>query len=131
MNILLGVLLLFALLSGGVAVMQAVAINRLVPAGAPAWRGWLFSWWRFEAVAARAGLGGETQAAIYKRAVIACLAFVIAGLILSGWVVNARKPDAAAAVDYKINDGRVLPAVAVTINSRSVAKMPDAAVLES
>ncbi len=38
-----------------------------------------------------AGLSGEVQAAIYKRAVIACLAFVILGLILSGWAVDQRR----------------------------------------
>ncbi len=79
----------------------------------------------------RAGLGGETQAAVYKRSVIACLAFVIAGLILSGWVVNERKADQTVAVEQKINDGRVLPASAFNLNSRSLALMPDAAVLES
>ena len=88
MSILLGVIMLFALLSALLAAGQAVSISRLAAAGGPSWRDWLFGWWRFERIAAWAGLSGEVQAAIYKRAVIACLIFVILGLILSGWVVN-------------------------------------------
>ena len=95
MTILLGVVLLFAALSAVLAAMQATAISRLAPAGQ--WRGWLFGWWRFAEIEQRAGLAGESQAAIYKRAVIATLVFVVLGLILSGWAVNERPSGAAEA----------------------------------
>ncbi|SMQ64798.1 hypothetical protein SAMN06295905_1063 [Devosia lucknowensis] len=82
MNVLLGVVLLFAVLSAVLAAVQAVAISRMAQAGE--WRGWLFGWWRFADVEQRAGLAGEAQAAIYKRAVIAFVVFVLLGLLLSG-----------------------------------------------
>ena len=133
MSILLGVIMLFALLSGLLAAGQAVAISRIAPASGFGWREWLFGWWRFERIAAHAGLTGEVQAAIYKRAVIACLVFIILGLILSGWVVNQRpvveNGNAAAA---PLNDWRVLPArLAENFEIRRVATMPGATVLES
>lgn len=131
MSILLGVIMLFALLSALLAAGQAIAISRLAAASGPSWREWLFGWWRFERVAGWAGLSGEVQAAIYKRAVIACLVFVILGLILSGWVVNQRQ--APVATSALINDWRVLPAAqfAEQFELRRVAPMPGTTILES
>ena len=131
MTILLGVIALFALLSAAVAVVQAMAISKLSPAGK--WQDWTFGWWRFDAIAARAGLSGEEQAAIYKRAVIACLVFVIAGLLLSGWASSQRAiATSTAAVQHKMTDWRVLPArFAETNLLRRVATMPGATILES
>jgi hypothetical protein len=131
MSTLLGVIMLFALLSALLAAGQAIAISRLAAASGPSWREWLFGWWRFERVAGWAGLSGEVQAAIYKRAVIACLAFVILGLILSGWVVNQRQ--APVATSALVNDWRVLPAArfAEQFELRRVAPMPGATILES
>ena len=131
MSILLGVIMLFALLSAILAAGQAIAISRLAAASGPSWREWLFGWWRFERVAGWAGLSGEVQAAIYKRAVIACLVFVILGLILSGWVVNQRQ--ATVATSALINDWRVLPAAqfAEQFELRRVAPMPGTTILES
>ena len=133
MGILLGVIMLFALLSAVLAAGQAVAISRLAAASGPSWREWLFSWWRFERVAGWAGLSGEVQAAIYKRAVIACLVFVTLGLILSGWVVNQRQAAEPAAASVLINDWRVLPAAqfAEQFELRRVAPMPGTTILES
>ncbi|PXA98936.1 hypothetical protein DMC47_06200 [Nostoc sp. 3335mG] len=133
MGILLGVILLFALLSGILAGTQAVAINRIAPVTGADWREWLFGWWRFEKIAARAGLTGEVQAAIYKRAVIACLVFVIVGLILSGWAVNQRGAASSLdAAEVPLNDWRVLPArLAEHFELRRVALMPGNTILES
>lgn len=114
MSILLGVVLLFAVLSGAVAAVQAVAINR-VPAGQ--WRGWLLGWWRFGEIEQRAGSAEASRVNIYKRAVIACLIFVVFGLILSGWATSQR------------SDGGL--AAATNLNLRSVATMPGATSLES
>ena len=130
MTILLGVVLLFAALSAAVAAVQATAIARLAPEGQ--WRGWLFGWWRFAEVEQRAGLAGEAQAAIYKRAVIATVAFVILGLVLSGWVVNQRPDGAAEAAPKKLNGWRIDTA-ALNPNSsiRPLASMPGAIPVES
>lgn len=133
MSILLGVIMLFALLSAVLAAGQAIAISRLAAASGPGWREWLFGWWRFERVSGWAGLSGEVQAAIYKRAVIACLAFVILGLILSGWAVNQRQSMAPVADAVPLNDWRVLPAAqfAEQFELRRVAPMPGTTILES
>ncbi|SFV31929.1 hypothetical protein SAMN05216456_1496 [Devosia crocina] len=133
MSILLGVVMLFALLSGLLAAGQAMAISRMAAASGASWRDWLFGWWRFEQIAHRAGLSGEVQAALYKRAVIACIAFVILGLILSGWAVNERQGSAAIeAAETPITDWRVLPArLAEQLELRRVATMPGATILES
>jgi hypothetical protein len=130
MTILLGVVLLFAALSAVMAALQAVAISRLAPRGQ--WRGWLFGWWRFAEVEQRAGLAGEAQAAIYKRAVIATVAFVIIGLVLSGWVVNQR-PDGAAAAEPKTLNGRRIDTAAQSPDFllRPVAPAPGAFSVES
>ena len=130
MSILLGVVALFAVLSAVIAAGQAVAICRLAPPSG--WRDWAFGWWRFDAIEARAGLSGEVQAAIYKRAVIACIAFVILGLILSGWAANQRPAGTASLAPQKINDWRVLPArYADNLMLRPAAPLPGAALLES
>ena len=130
MTILLGVILLFAALSAVLAGVQAMAISRLAPEGR--WRGWLFGWWRFAEVEQRAGLAGEAQAAIYKRAVIATVAFVILGLILSGWTVNQRPSGAAEAVPKKFNGWRIdYAAYSPNFLLRPVAPMPGAFPVES
>lgn len=130
MSMLLGVILLFAILSGLLAAGQGVAISRLPSAGGPGPREWLFGWWRFDRVSSWAGLAGEVQAAIYKRAVIAFMVFMVLGLILSGWAVNHRAPAAVSAATN--NDWRVLPArLAENFEIRRVATMPGATVLES
>ncbi len=131
MTILLGVIALFAILSAAIAVVQAVTISKLSPAGK--WQDWTFGWWRFDAIATRAGLSGEEPVAIYKRAVIACLVFVISGLLLSGWASSQRaNATSTAAMQHKMTDWRVLPArFAETNLLRRVANMPGATILES
>ena len=133
MSILLGVIMLFALLSALLAAGQAVAISRMASPSGANWRDWLFGWWRFERVTGWAGLRGEVQAAIYKRAVIACLVFVILGLILSGWVVNNRQGSGAVEVaNAPITDWCVLPArLAEHFEIRRAAPMPGIIILES
>lgn len=130
MTILLGVVLLFAVLSAGLAAAQAMAISRLAP-GAP-WRGWLFGWWRFAEVEGRAGSAGASTFAVYKRAVIATLAFVILGLVLSGWVVNQRPAGAAQIEQKKLNGWRIdTAALNQNPSIRPLATMPGAILLES
>jgi hypothetical protein len=133
MGILLGVIMLFALLSGLLAAGQAVAISRMASVSGPSLSDWVFGWWRFDRIASWAGLSGEVQAAIYKRAVIGCLVFVILGLILSGWVANRQAPVEINASSAPINDWRVLPAAqfAEQFELRRVAPMPGTTILES
>ena len=130
MTILLGVIVLFAVLSAVMAAAQAMAISRLAPSGA--WRGWLFGWWRFAEVERLAGLACAAQAGIYKRAVIATVAFVLLGLILSGWVVNQRPNGATDISSKKFNGWRVDTAV-LNLNSsiRPMVSMPGAIPVES
>jgi hypothetical protein len=99
----------------------------------PSLSDWVFGWWRFDRIASWAGLSGEVQAAIYKRAVIGCLVFVILGLILSGWVANRQAPVEINASSAPINDWRVLPAAqfAEQFELRRVAPMPGTTILES
>jgi hypothetical protein len=130
MNIVLGVIVLFAILAAVMAAVQALAISKLAPAGQ--WRGWLAGWWRFAEVEQRAGLAGEAQAAIYKRAVIIALVFVVLGLILSGWVVNQRPSGAAEAAPNKLNGWRIdTAALNHDYIFRPMATMPGANSLES
>ena len=132
MSILLGVILLFALLSGGLAAGQAIAISRMATVSGPKMKDWLFGWWRFERISGWAGLSGEVQAAIYKRAVIACLAFIILGMLLSGWVVSQRGAASVATTAALSNDWRAPPAdFAEQFELRRVAPMPGATILES
>jgi hypothetical protein len=125
MSILLGVVLLFAALCAAVAAVQAVAINRVAPAGP--WRGWLLGWWRFGEITQRAGHSAAAQAGIYKRAVIACVVFVVFGLLLSGWAANQRAVATASlnAFDPVFDTAGLVP------NLRPVAPMPGATSLES
>jgi hypothetical protein len=130
MTIVLGVILLFAVLSAAMAAAQAAAISKLAPT--EAWRGWLFGWWRFAEIERRAGLAGEAQAGIYKRAVIAAIAFAVLGLILSGWMVNQRVGGTADMALKKLNGWRI-DAAALTPHSsiRPLASMPGAILVES
>lgn len=130
MTILLGVVLLFAVLSGAAAAAQAVAINRVAPAGE--WRGWILGWWRFGEVERRAGTAGAQQFGIYKRAVIACVAFVLLGLILSGWAANQRSMAVAILTNSDFIGQRFDTAGLIDHSYfRSVASMPGAISLES
>lgn len=132
MSILLAVIMLFALLSGGLAAGQAIAISRMATVSGPTFKDWLFGWWRFERISGWAGLSGEVQAAIYKRAIVACLVFVILGMILSGWVVNQRGAAGGVPTAAAITDWRVLPAdFAEQFELRRVAPMPGDTILES
>jgi len=130
MSILLGVVLLFAVLCAAIAAAQAVAISRVAPR--TEWRGWLLGWWRFGEISQRAGLSASAQAGIYKRSVIACVVFVIFGLVLSGWAINQRN-ETTAALDQQIPFGLRTDAARLTDNPhlRPVAPMPGALSLES
>jgi hypothetical protein len=131
MSILLGVLVLFALLTLALAVQQAMVISRLAPTSERLGSFFPLGWWKFGQLEAKAGAAAAPHLAIYKRAVIAFLIFLLAGLILSGWVVN-RQPSAPAAEAATLNDWRVLPAhfASNTVDPRRAAPMPGA-LLES
>jgi len=132
MSILLGVIALFAILSLVVAAIQAAAIVRLAPAGERLGSYMLLGWWKFGQIEQKAGPAAAQPLAIYKRAVIAFIVFLLVGLILSGWAVN-QAPVSAATTSSLINDPRVIPAeFALNTDLRRVATMPGAPkILES
>ena len=88
MSVLLGVILLFAVLTLVVAVMQAVAIIRLAPPSAQLAGFMPLGWFKFRELELRAGPDAAQPLNIYKRAVIAFLVFLALGLVLSGWTVS-------------------------------------------
>ena len=129
MSVLLGVILLFAVLTLVVAVMQAVAIVRGAPAGENLAGFMPLGWWKFRQLEAKAGAAAAHPLNIYKRAVVAFIVFLLLGLILSGWAINQAPASAQTAL---INDWRVIPAEFAHIpDLRRVAAMPGAIILES
>nr|WP_295886791.1 hypothetical protein [uncultured Devosia sp.] len=134
MSILLGVIALFAILSLVVAAMQAVAIVRLAPAGERLGSYMLLGWWKFGQLEQKAGPAAAEHMAIYKRATIVFIVFIVLGVALSGWAVNQRPAPASASAEPRlINDPRVIPAqFALNTDLRRVATMPGAPkILES
>ena len=133
MNILLGVIGLFAVLCWIVAMVQAVTMVRLAAAERRSWTDWLFGWWKFDAIRKMAGAAGSTHATIYQRAVIAFVFFVVLGIILSSVAMSqASRTAQDAAQTGLINDPRVIPAqFAFNTDNRRVATMPGALMLES
>jgi hypothetical protein len=128
MSILLGVIALFAILSLVVAAIQAVAIVRLAPAGERLGSYMLLGWWKFGQLEQKAGPAAAEHIAIYKRAVIAFIVFIVLGVALSGWAINQRPAPASASAEPRlINDPRVIPAqFALNTDLRRVATMPGA-----
>jgi len=129
MNVLLGVISLFALLSLVVAVFQGMAVLRLAPAHERLASFMPLGWWKFRQLATKAGPAAAEPLNIYKRAVIAFLVFLVLGVILSGWTVNQRPAPASVAaltsqpidtIDFAFSSDR-----------RRAAMMPGAQLLES
>jgi hypothetical protein len=134
MSILLGVIALFAILSLIVAAMQAVAMVRVAPASERLGSYMLLGWWKFGQLEQKAGPAAAEHVAIYKRAAIAFIVFIVLGVALSGWAVNqSPAPASASAEPGLINDPRVIPAqFALNTDLRRVATMPGAPkILES
>lgn len=122
MSVLLGVIMLFAILSAVVAVVQAIAITRLAPASEQIASFFPLGWWKFSKLDAKAGPQAAVPLAIYKRAVIAFLIFLVLGLALSGWSANRPAPAESTTALLQSNP---------EISARRVAAMPGAPSLES
>ena len=129
MSILLGVILLFAVLTLVVAVMQAVAIVRVAPASERLAGFMPLGWWKFRQLEQKAGPAAAAPLNIYKRAVIAFLVFLLLGVVLSGWAVNQRPTPATAALGT--DTSIVRSEFAFNTDLRRVATMPGALFLES
>ena len=130
MSVLLGVIVLFAIVTLFVAVQQAMAMVRVAPKNAQLASFLPLGWWKFAALEAKAGPDAASYLTIYKRAVIAFLVFLVLGLILSGFSVN-RSADITTA-QSSISDLRVSAQLAFTqFPARRVAAMPGAPSLES
>ena len=120
MTFLLAAISLFALLSGILAAGQARTITQMA---AMKGQDWLFGWWRFDAIAAKAGLAGEEHAAAYKRSVIAFVVFLVLGLLLSGWIASQQNAvPATVSANATINDGGFCPPD--TLNNSRFAEWP-------
>ncbi|WEK06245.1 MAG: hypothetical protein P0Y65_08375 [Candidatus Devosia phytovorans] len=127
MSVLLGVILLFMVLTLVVAVLQAVAIIRVAPASENLAGFMPLGWWKFRQLAQKAGPAAAQPLNIYKRAVIAFVVFLLLGLALSSWSVNRPATPAETAM---IDHGRAVPAFHFDL--RRVALMPGAQnILES
>ena len=129
MSILLGVILLFAVLTLVVAVMQAVAIVRVAPASERLAGFMPLGWWKFRQLEQKAGPAAAAPLNIYKRAVVAFLVFLLLGVVLSGWAVNQQPASAAAALGT--DTSIVRSEFAFNTDLRRVATMPGALFLES
>jgi hypothetical protein len=129
MSVLLGVTVLFAVLTLVVAGMQVAALLRLAPASARLGSFLPLGWWKFAQIEQMAGPAAAAPVNIYKRAVVAFIVFLVMGLILSGWAVN-QAPASQSAAARPINDPRVIPAhFALNFDLRRVATMPGAPIL--
>ncbi len=126
MSVLLGVVLLFAVLSLIAAAVQAKAMVRLAPAGERLASFMPLGWWKFRQLESKAGPAASAHVSIYKRAVIAFLVFLVLGLVLSGWSAGQRPAPATALLD-------VSSASQFAFNTEisRVATMPGAPILES
>ena len=129
MSILLGVILLFAVLTLVVAVMQAVAIVRLAPTSERLAGFMPLGWWKFRQLEQKAGPAAAAPLNIYKRAVVAFLVFLLLGVVLSGWAVNQQPASATAALGT--DTSIVRSEFAFNTDLRRVATMPGALFLES
>jgi len=109
MSILLGVILLFALLTLVIAVMQAVAMVRLAPASADLAGFMPLGWWKFRQLEQRAGPAAAEKLRIYKRAVVAFLVFLVLGLVLSFWSMNQSRSDATLAFTADLSRAATMP----------------------
>jgi hypothetical protein len=126
MSVLLGVILLFAVLSLVVAATQAAAMVRQAPANERLGAFMPLGWWKFRQIEGKAGPGAAERLNIYKRAVIAFLVFLVLGVVLSGWSLNQRPALQSAGITPVSADG-----FAFVSPFRRVAPMPGAPVLES
>ena len=111
MQILAGIVALFAILSLALAIREAIAIVRLSPASTGLRNYFLLGWWKFGEIEARIGPEAQPHLMIYKRSAIAFVTFVIIGLVLGGVSSNmASRAATVAERDAPINDISVLPA---------------------
>jgi len=110
MQILAGIVALFAILSLALAIREAVAIVRLSPASTGLGNYFLLGWWKFGELEARIGPDAQPHMMIYKRSAIAFVVFVIIGVVLGGLSSNLASHAATVAERTTPNDISVLPA---------------------
>jgi hypothetical protein len=126
MSVLLGVILLFAVLSLVAAAVQASAMLRLAPAHEQLDSFMPLGWWKFGQLERKAGPAAAPHLLIYKRAVIAFVVFLLLGLALSGWTVNRQQGSGSASLE-----GRPLIQTADLYLFSRVALVPGAPTLRS
>ena len=129
MSILLGVIVVFALLTLAVAIRQAATIVWLAPAHENLAGFMPLGWWKFRQLEQKAGPAAAQPLSIYKRAVVAFVIFLLLGLGLSGWAMKRApaSPDAAVLIVPDATSSEL----AFNIDLRRVATLPGALILES
>jgi hypothetical protein len=83
-GVVIGVLGLFAVFAWGLAVISAIQIVRLTPAGQRLRTYGQLGWWQFEKVRAAAGAAVDPHIRTYQRAFIAFIICVLASIVIGG-----------------------------------------------
>lgn len=84
LGVVIGVLALFAIFAWGLAVISAVQIVRLAPAGQRLRTYGQLGWWRFDQIRSAAGAAVEPHIRTYQRAFIAFIVCVLASIVIGG-----------------------------------------------
>ena len=128
MQILAGIVALFAILSLALAIREAMAIVRLSPASAGLKNYFLLGWWKFGELEAKIGPDAKPHLTIYKRAAISFLIFVVIGVVLGGISSSmASRPTTVADRNAPINDVSLIPtqfAFQIPLPAPHAAAMP-------
>jgi len=135
MTILAGVIAVLALLTLAVAVREAMTVVHLSPKGQGLGNFFMFGWWKFKAIEAKASPDAKPHLAIYQRSVLVFVVLVLVGVVLGGFSTRtASVPNTVAAQPVTFTDPRVIPAQfanTVPFPASQAAVMPQAARQES
>ena len=83
-SIAIGILGLFAVVAWVVAVMSAIQIVRLAPAGERLRTYGRLGWWRFDAIREQIGGAADQPIRSYQRAFVAFFICVLASIVIGG-----------------------------------------------
>ncbi len=83
-GVVIGVLGLFAVFAWGVAVLSAIQIVRLAPAGQRMRAYGQLGWWQFDKIRAVTGGAADPHIRTYQRAFVAFIFCVLAGFVIGG-----------------------------------------------
>ena len=84
LSILIGILGLFAVVAWVVAVMSAIQIVRLAPAGEKLRTYGRLGWWKFDAIRQQIGAAVDLPIRSYQRSFVAFFICVLASIVIGG-----------------------------------------------